>query len=56
MVSLTVIHSIDLKNTGRMAEWNEVLVLGNSHFGGVGSSLSFVILLTFLHKVLFLVF
>ena len=44
------------KHTGRMVEWNELLVLGTSHFGGVGSSPTIVILLTFLKKVLFPLF
>ncbi len=37
-----------LQYTGRMAEWSKALVLGTSHFGGVGSSPTPVFLLTFL--------
>ena len=40
------------QHTGRMAEWSKALVLGTSHFGGMGSSPTPVILLTFLYKVL----
>ena len=39
-----------------MVEWNELLVLGTSHFGGVGSSPIPIILLTFLKNLLPLVF
>ena len=41
---------------GSVAEWSKALVLGTSHFGGVGSSPTPVILLTLLYKVLFPVF
>ena len=44
------------KHTGRMAEWPKALVQGISHFGGVGSNLTLVILLKFLYKVLFPLF
>ncbi len=53
MVSSTIIRAIDDKHTGRMAESHEALVLGTSHLKGVGFSPNPVIILTFLHKVLF---
>ncbi len=39
-----------------MAEWNLVLILGNSHFDGVGLSPSPVILLTTYTKYCFMYF
>ena len=47
---------LNTQHTGRMAEWSKALVLGTSHFGGVGSSPTPVILLTRLFKVLYPVF
>ena len=44
------------KHTGRTAELYGVLVLGTSHLGGVGSSPTPIILLTFLKKVMFPLF
>ncbi|WP_288063601.1 hypothetical protein, partial [Herbaspirillum sp.] len=42
--------------TGKMVEWSKGLVLGTSHYGGLGSSPTLVILLTFLKKLLLLEF
>ncbi len=53
---LSLFRLLTTKHTGRMAEWSKALFLGTSHFGGVGSSPTPVILLTLLYKVLFPVF
>ncbi len=53
VVSSTIMYAIYHTHQGRLAEWTKALVLGTSHFGGVGSSPTPVILLTFLYKVLF---
>ena len=45
-----------IQYTGRIAEWSKVLVSGTSHSGGLGSSPTPLILLTFLYTVLFHVF
>ena len=46
-----ICRTITFKNTlhfkiGRMAEWSKALVLGTSHFGGVGSNPTPVIFLS----------